>query len=258
MYVGRGAASSSSDTPVASKLKKSELVSRGLLEARGESAETLEVIEDDLDTVALPICTSVEARLLRRVTLRSSESEKIRRRRLGRPASEADSVRYELFAAGATGDDRYCDGRLVLLARRDFDVARAPFGAKLRPDGKPFRIYEAKWITLAATPEPPARLPAGGPERLRSGSVEHFGEWQLRAHGSAERVDERVIERFVYEHLARCTCPPPCSTTVHQVRSFLRRQSPSFPTTWNRSRLGLGSPEEVTRAAVADERDRRR
>ena len=37
---------------------------------------------------------------------------------------------------------------------------------ELRPDGKPFRIYGAKWITYAAAPAPPARLPAQGAERL--------------------------------------------------------------------------------------------
>jgi integrase/recombinase XerD len=53
-------------------------------------------------------------------------------------------------------------------------------------------------------------------------AVEHFGGWLRRTRRPAERVDERVIERFVHEHLAHCACPPPCCTTVHQVRTSLR------------------------------------
>jgi site-specific recombinase XerD len=53
-------------------------------------------------------------------------------------------------------------------------------------------------------------------------AVEHFGAWLRRTRCSVERVDEQVIERFVHGHLARCACPPPCSTSVHQVRASLR------------------------------------
>jgi integrase/recombinase XerD len=53
-------------------------------------------------------------------------------------------------------------------------------------------------------------------------AVEHFGGWLRRTRCAVERANEQVIERFVHGHLARCACPPPCSTSVHQVRASLR------------------------------------
>jgi hypothetical protein len=110
-------------------LKKSEIVSRGLLEAGGEGAETLEVMEEDLDTVALRVCASVEAQLLVTRGIRVDDRLDVQRLQLATNRVRIVArVRYERFAARVMGDDRLGDGRLVLLARREFDVERAPFG----------------------------------------------------------------------------------------------------------------------------------
>jgi site-specific recombinase XerD len=36
-----------------------------------------------------------------------------------------------------------------------------------------------------------------------------------------EAVDQTVVDDFLQRHLPRCRCPPPCSTSVHQVRTAL-------------------------------------
>ena len=51
--------------------------------------------------------------------------------------------------------------------------------------------------------------------------VEHFDGWLRRTRRAVESVDEPLVNDFLRRHLARCQCPPPCSTTVHQVRTSL-------------------------------------
>jgi integrase/recombinase XerD len=51
--------------------------------------------------------------------------------------------------------------------------------------------------------------------------VEHFDVWLSRAHRTVEMVDEVVVDDFLKRHLPRCQCPPPRSTSVHQVRTAL-------------------------------------
>ena len=91
-------------------------------------------------------------------------------------------------------------------------------------------------------------------------AVEHFGGWLRRTRRSAERVDERVIERFVHEHLPHCACPPPCCTTVHQVRTSLRhllcvlRSARRVPTVPSRA---LSRGETLVRAFEAHLRHER-
>ncbi len=51
--------------------------------------------------------------------------------------------------------------------------------------------------------------------------VEHFDGWLRRTRRAVETVDETVVDEFLKRHLPRCQCPPPCSTSVHQVRTAL-------------------------------------
>jgi integrase/recombinase XerD len=51
--------------------------------------------------------------------------------------------------------------------------------------------------------------------------VEHFDGWLRRTSRAVGAVDEAVIDDFLSLHLPRCRCPPPCSTSVHQVRTAL-------------------------------------
>ena len=51
--------------------------------------------------------------------------------------------------------------------------------------------------------------------------AEHFDGWLGRTRRAVEAVDEGVVDDFLLKHLPRCQCPPPCSRTVHQVRSAL-------------------------------------
>jgi site-specific recombinase XerD len=51
--------------------------------------------------------------------------------------------------------------------------------------------------------------------------VEHFDGWLRRTRRAVESVNEPLVDDFLCRHLARCQCPPPCSTTVHQVRTSL-------------------------------------
>jgi integrase len=52
--------------------------------------------------------------------------------------------------------------------------------------------------------------------------VEHFDGWlRRRKHRAVESVDEPLVNDFLCRHLARCRCPPPSSTTVHQLRTAL-------------------------------------
>jgi hypothetical protein len=110
-------------------LKKCEVVSRGLLESGGEGTETLQVMEEDLDAVAPSVAASVEAWLLLARRIRVDDRFYFQGLQLGANRIRIVArVRYERFAARVIGDDRRGDGRLVLLARREFDVERAPFG----------------------------------------------------------------------------------------------------------------------------------
>src|ERR1700710_762933 len=92
-------------------------------------------MEEDLDTVALAVRASVEARLLLTRGIRVDDRLDLQRLQLdANRVRIVARVRYERLAAGVTGDDRCCDGRLVLLARCDFDVERTPFGVDERVD----------------------------------------------------------------------------------------------------------------------------
>jgi integrase/recombinase XerD len=53
-------------------------------------------------------------------------------------------------------------------------------------------------------------------------AAEHFDGWLCRTRRTVKEVDRALVETFLRRHLPRCTCPPPCGTTVHQVRTALR------------------------------------
>jgi site-specific recombinase XerD len=58
--------------------------------------------------------------------------------------------------------------------------------------------------------------------RLYVQAAEHFDGWLRRTRRTVEEVDQALVETFMRRHLPRCKCPPPCGTTVHQVRTALR------------------------------------
>ena len=97
-------------------------------------------MEEDLDAIALSIPTSIEARLFLARGIRVDDGLNLQRFQLSADRIRIVArVRYERFAAGVVRDDRFGDGRLVLLPRADFDVERAPFRIDERVDfcGKP-------------------------------------------------------------------------------------------------------------------------
>jgi integrase len=53
-------------------------------------------------------------------------------------------------------------------------------------------------------------------------AVEHFDGWLRRTRRTIAEVDNALVDDFLYRHLPRCQCPPPCSTSVHQLRTALR------------------------------------
>ena len=118
----------------AGEVKCPQIAGRGLLEPRGQCTEPLEVVEEDLDAVALGVGLFVEARLAlaRGVCaddgLHPASSHRAANR-VGVVASVSDhrlalSVLEELL--GERG--------LVLLTRRDFDVERTPLCVDDRVD----------------------------------------------------------------------------------------------------------------------------
>jgi site-specific recombinase XerD len=50
----------------------------------------------------------------------------------------------------------------------------------------------------------------------------HFARWIHRRRFAASDLTEALVQRFVDEHLPRCTCPPPAQRSRHQVRAALQ------------------------------------
>ena len=50
-------------------------------------------------------------------------------------------------------------------------------------------------------------------------AVAHLARWMRRARASFARLDERLIERFIGQHLPRCRCPEPCCRVTSNVRA---------------------------------------
>ena len=53
--------------------------------------------------------------------------------------------------------------------------------------------------------------------------VAHFARWTRRCRVDVRDLGDEVIQRFVDEHLPRCTCPSPVQRCRHQVRAALRQ-----------------------------------
>lgn len=51
--------------------------------------------------------------------------------------------------------------------------------------------------------------------------VAHFARWARRHHVDLSTSPPDVVQRFVDEHLPRCTCQPPVQRSRHQVRAAL-------------------------------------
>lgn len=54
-------------------------------------------------------------------------------------------------------------------------------------------------------------------------SVAHFARWTRRSRIVVRDLADEVVQRFVDEHLPRCTCPSPVQRCRHQVRAALRQ-----------------------------------
>jgi site-specific recombinase XerD len=53
--------------------------------------------------------------------------------------------------------------------------------------------------------------------------VAHFARWTRRCRVDVRDLCDEVVQRFVDEHLPRCTCPSPVQRCRHQVRAALRQ-----------------------------------
>lgn len=59
--------------------------------------------------------------------------------------------------------------------------------------------------------------------RLYVYCVAHFAHWLRRRRVNVRGISPDVVQRFVDDHLPRCTCPPPVQRSPHQVRAALRQ-----------------------------------
>jgi hypothetical protein len=110
-------------------------------------------MEEDFDAIALSVPPSVEARLLLAGGVRVNDRLDLLRFQLSADRVRiVAGVRYERFAARVVRDDRFGDGRLVLLPRADFDVKRPPFRIDERVD---FRGEPTSRTTQRVTDDPP-------------------------------------------------------------------------------------------------------
>lgn len=64
---------------------------------------------------------------------------------------------------------------------------------------------------------------AVGTVRMYVYGVAHFAHWTRRHGVDIRDLADNVIQRFVDEHLPRCTCPAPVQRCRHQVRAALRQ-----------------------------------
>jgi len=53
--------------------------------------------------------------------------------------------------------------------------------------------------------------------------VAHFARWTRRCRIDVRDLGDEEVQRFVDEHLPRCTCPSPVQRCRHQVRAALRQ-----------------------------------
>lgn len=53
--------------------------------------------------------------------------------------------------------------------------------------------------------------------------VAHFAHWARRCRVGVRDFADEIVQRFIDEHLPRCTCPSPVQRCRHQVRAALRQ-----------------------------------
>jgi site-specific recombinase XerD len=63
---------------------------------------------------------------------------------------------------------------------------------------------------------------AAGTTRQYLCGVAHFARWMRRHRLAVSALDEDVVQRFLDEHLPRCTCPSPVQRSRHQIHAALR------------------------------------
>ena len=54
-------------------------------------------------------------------------------------------------------------------------------------------------------------------------AVAHFACWFRRCRVGVADLGDKIVQRFIDEHLPRCTCPTPVQRSPHQVRAALRQ-----------------------------------
>ena len=98
---------------------------------------------------------------------------------------------------------------MIEIVFRSTHVVRRLRGSKLGPAFDDLVAY------LSERGHPPSTV------RQYVQGVQHFDGWLRRTRRAVETVDETVIDHFLHGHLPRCQCPPPCSRSLHQVRTAL-------------------------------------
>ena len=63
---------------------------------------------------------------------------------------------------------------------------------------------------------------AAGTTRQYLCGIAHFARWMRRHRLAVSALDEDVVQRFLDEHLPRCTCPAPVQRSRHQIHAALR------------------------------------
>ncbi len=63
---------------------------------------------------------------------------------------------------------------------------------------------------------------AAGTTRQYLCGIAHFARWLRRHRLAVSALDEDVVQRFLDEHLPRCTCPAPVQRSRHQIHAALR------------------------------------
>jgi len=63
---------------------------------------------------------------------------------------------------------------------------------------------------------------AAGTTRQYLCGIAHFARWMRRHRLAVSALDKDVVQRFLDEHLPRCTCPAPVQRGRHQIRAAVR------------------------------------
>lgn len=68
-------------------------------------------------------------------------------------------------------------------------------------------------------------------------AVEHFGFWRAAAHPSSQCPARSEVEKFLEQHLSRCSCPQPavrtrktCRAALHRLLTMLGKAAPAAST----------------------------